>query len=148
MHYIICGAGRVGTRVAQTLKGANADMLIVERNPKHVSWLKSQGHNVLNADICDPKTFDRIDFTDAKWLVAALGTDAENLWIVLKAKDVNPKIKTAARVSTEESIEDFHKAGVDLIVMPELVGGLHLARAILGKAKPRDLQTVRKGRKK
>lgn len=145
--FIICGAGRVGSKIAHTLQKANAELLIVERDPKHSAWLTSQGHKVLTANICDSATFDKIDFSRTKWLVAALGNDPENLLIVLKAKDKNPKIKTAARASTEEGIEDFHKAGVDLIVMPELIGGLHLANAILGKANPRDLQTVKRGKK-
>ncbi|MCW1296230.1 MAG: NAD-binding protein [Candidatus Parvarchaeota archaeon] len=140
--YIVCGAGRVGGKVANVLKQYGADVTIIERDRDVARFFKKEGYNVLLGDVLDEKTLKKANIECADWLIAVLGKDVDNLFVILKAKEMNPKIKTAARVSDESSLESFYKSGVDLLVLPELIGGLHLAKAILGIEKPIRLQTL------
>lgn len=141
-HYIICGCGRVGSRVARVLRENKAEVVIIERDRETARFLKDEGYNVIVGDVLDEKVLRKAEIENAAWLIASLGKDVDNIFLVLKAKDINPKIKIAARVSEEASLESFHRAGVNLLVLPELIGGLHLAQAILGIEKPKKLQTI------
>jgi voltage-gated potassium channel len=147
-HYIICGAGRIGGVVVRVLKENMVPIMIIERDRDIANFLKREGLSVILGDALDVKNLERAGVKNAKWVIAALGNDVDNLFIVLKAQELNPKIKIAARVSEEESIQSFHRAGVDLIVLPEIIGGLHLAKAVLGLEKPKALQTVEEVKKK
>lgn len=140
--FILCGAGRVGRKIADVLKENGKHVVIIERDRDIVGELEDDGYDVIFGDILDEETFKKAGLNEAKWIIATLGNDTDNLFIVFKSKELNPKIKIAARVCREESIETFYKAGADLLVMPELIGGLHLAKAILGLESPEKLETV------
>ncbi len=139
---IVCGAGRVGSRIAKVLKDNGVDFVIIEKNPKVVELLKKK-YKIIKGSALDPKILKKAGIDKADWIVAALGEDSENLFITFKARELNPKIKVAVRVSDEESLESFERSDVDLIVMPEVVGGIYLANAIIGK-KPKEKIVRRK----
>lgn len=141
MH-IICGAGRVGGRIAELFAESKVDVVIIEKDKKVCEYLKGKGYNVVRGSALDEKTLEEAGIKKASWLLACLGNDADNLYIVFKAQNLNPNIKIAARVSEEDSLEAFYKTDIDLIVMPEVVGGIHLAKAVLGKEQPENLQTI------
>jgi len=140
--FVLCGAGRVGRKIADILKENNKHVTIIERDREIVKELKEEGHDVILGDVLDDETFKKVGLNDAKWVIATLGNDIDNLFVVFKSKELNPKVKIAARVCSEESIETFYRSGADLLVMPELIGGLHLAKAILGLESPEKLETV------
>ena len=129
---IVCGAGRVGSRVAKILKENGEDVVIIEKNPNIVKLIKKK-YKIIKGSALDTKTLEKAGIKNAKWIVITTGEDADNLYIVFKSRELNPKIKIAVRVSDEEALESFERSNVDLIVMPEVVGGIHLANSILGK---------------
>ena len=136
---LICGSGRVGSRVAKVMKENGWDITIIERNREIVNLMRGFGYNVIHGSALDVDVLKKAGIEKADWIVIALGNDADNIFITFKAKELNPKIKIAVRVSDEEALESFQKMDVDLIVMPEIVGGIHLANAILGKESNRDM---------
>ncbi len=140
---LICGAGRVGSRVARVMKENGWDITIIERKRELVDLMKKFGYKVIHGSALDTDVLKKAGIEKAEWIVAVMGNDADNLYIVFKAKELNPKIKVAVRISDEEALESFQKIGVDLIVMPEVVGGIHLANAIIGKESKRDLVITR-----
>lgn len=129
---IICGAGRVGSRVAKILKENGEEVVVIEKNPNTAKLMKKK-YKIIKGSALDGKTLEKAGIKNASWIVITTGEDADNLYIVFKARELNPKIKIAVRVSDEEALESFERSNVDLIVMPEIVGGIHLAYSILGK---------------
>ena len=129
---IICGAGRVGSRVAKVLKENGEEIVIIEKNPNITKLLKKE-YKIVKGSALDEKVLEKAGIRNAKWIVITTGEDADNLYIVFKARELNPKIKIAVRVSDEEAVESFERSDVNLIVMPEVIGGIHLANSILGK---------------
>ena len=129
---IVCGAGRVGSRIAKVLSENGEDVVLIEKNLNTFNLLKKK-YKIIKGSALDPKILKKAGIEKAEWIVTALGEDSENLFIVFKARELNPKIKVAVRVSDEESLESFERSNVDLMVMPEVVGGIHLANAILGR---------------
>ena len=129
---IICGIGRVGSRVAKILKENGEEVVVIEKNPE-ISNLLKRKYKIVRGSALDEKVLKKAGIKDARWVVITTGEDADNLYIIFKARELNPKIKIAVRVSNEEALESFERSNVDLIVMPEVVGGIHLANAILGK---------------
>lgn len=141
-HHIICGAGRVGNRIADMFDEHKLDFVIIEKDKKVCEFLKQKKFDVIRGSALDEKCLKEAGIETASWILACLGNDADNLYIVFKARDLTSDIKIAARVSEEESLEAFYKTDVELIVMPEVVGGIHLAKAIMGREQPEDLQTI------
>ena len=129
---IVCGAGRVGSRVAKILKENGEEVIVIEKNPNITNLLKKK-YKIIKGSALDKNVLERAGIKNARWIVITTGEDADNLYIVFKARELNPKIKIAVRVSDEEALESFERSNVDLIVMPEVVGGIHLANSILGK---------------
>ncbi|RLG18868.1 hypothetical protein DRN75_00625 [Nanoarchaeota archaeon] len=141
-RHIICGGGRLGSRIAALFQKSKVDYVVVERDMKVFQSLKELGHPVVRGDALQEESLIRAGVKDAKWVIATLRSDADNLYIVFKAKELNPAVKTAVRVGDEESLESFYKAGVDLIVMPEIVSGTHLAKTILQTDKIESVENV------
>ena len=110
-HYIVCGFGRVGRAAAAELKRAGVPFIIMDRNEAKVERAM---HDDMLAALGD-STFDNnlrdVGIERAKGLVAALATDADNLFLVLSAKSLNPKLNVATRVIEEEAEQKFRRAG-------------------------------------
>ncbi|NIM47239.1 MAG: hypothetical protein GTN40_03715 [Candidatus Aenigmarchaeota archaeon] len=134
-HYIICGAGRVGTHVADKLKEFKEKLLIIEIDSKIVKDVRGEGHLVVEGNCLDEDILNKVGIKKAKGLIACTGKDDSNVFLVLKAKALNPKMKVATRVNSIDAKDEFKKAGADVIVAPEISGGHELAEKITGKRK-------------
>jgi len=129
-HYIICGAGRVGNSVAQELARKPCPFVIVETDQQHVAdvdpkWL------VLIGDAASDKTLREAGIERALGLVAATTTDATNIYIVLTARSLNPRIKIIARASEERAEKHLKTAGADAVISPYSAAGHRIAQTFL-----------------
>jgi voltage-gated potassium channel len=129
-HYIICGAGRVGRSAAREFARKQAPFVIVEQNGDRAAlygadWLTMVG------DATHEQTLRQAHVERARGLVAATTTDATNLYIVLTARELNPKLKIMARASEEDAEKHLLKAGADSVVLPYLFAGQRIARSFL-----------------
>jgi voltage-gated potassium channel len=129
-HYIICGAGRVGRSTAREFARKQAPFVIVEQNGDRAAlygadWLTMVG------DATHEQTLRQAHVERARGLVAATTTDATNLYIVLTARELNPKLKIMARASEEDAEKHLLKAGADSVVLPYLFAGQRIARSFL-----------------
>jgi voltage-gated potassium channel len=129
-HYIICGAGRVGRSAARELARKPVPFLIVENNePKAAryatDWL------MLVGDATKEPVLREAHIERARGLVAATTTDATNLYIILTARALNPKLKIIARASEEDAEKHLLTAGADAIVSPYLFAGQRIAQTFL-----------------
>jgi voltage-gated potassium channel len=129
-HYIICGAGRVGRSAARELARRPVPFVIVEANEAKAQrfgndWLMHVG------DATQEQTLRHVQIERARGLVAATTTDATNLYIVLTARNLNPKLKIIARASEEDAEKHLMKAGADSVVSPYLFAGQRIAHSFL-----------------
>ena len=134
-HYIVCGAGRVGIHVAEKLKEMREKLVLIDNNPEIIKHVKKRGFLVINGDCLKEDVLKKAQIKKAKGLIACMGKDDANVFLVLTAKDLNPRIKVATRVNTIDAKGEFKKAGADIIVAPEVSGGYELAERITGTKK-------------
>jgi len=130
-HYIICGFGRVGRGAAEELKHAGVPFVIVDRNPDRVEQAIMAGMLAANADSTRDETLRLVGIDRARGLVAALATDADNLFVLLSAKGLNPRIYVAARAAEEGTEEKMRRAGADAVFAPYAITGHRLAQSLL-----------------
>jgi len=129
-HYIICGAGRVGRSAARELARKPVSFVILENSDTKAArysdeWL------VLVGDATKEQTLRAAHIERARGLVAATTTDATNLYIILTARALNPKLKIIARASEEDAEKHLLTAGADFIVSPYSFAGQRIAQTFL-----------------
>jgi len=129
-HYIVCGAGRVGTSVAQELARKPCAFVIVESDEKSLASLDPKWL-ALVGDAASEKTLRDAGIERARGLVAATTTDSTNLYIVLTAKSLNPKLKIIARASEERAEKHLKTAGADVVISPYAAAGHRIAQSFL-----------------
>ena len=130
-HYIVCGFGRMGRYVAQEFQAEAIPFIVIDARQEEVDEAKQLGYPVLLGDATLDDSLMGAKIDQALCLVAALPSDAENLYTVLSAKTLNPQIRAIARASTEEAAQKLQRAGADAVVSPYITGGKRLASAAL-----------------
>lgn len=133
-HFIICGAGRVGRRVAAELVAEGQTSLILEREVAVSERLAAEGQLVLAGDATDEDTLRRAGIGRARGLVCALPSDAENVYTTLTARDMCPGIYIVARVNFDSATPKMLKAGANKIISPIATGAHQIAQALLRPA--------------
>lgn len=130
-HYIICGFGRVGRGAAAELQHANVPFVVVDNNPDRVEKAMLAGMLAVAADSTRDETLRQVGIDRARGLVSALATDADNLFVLLSAKGLNPQIYVAARAAEEGAEAKMRRAGADAVFAPYSITGHRLAQALL-----------------
>jgi voltage-gated potassium channel len=130
-HYIICGFGRVGRGAAKELLHAGASFVVVDIDPERVERAMMAGMLAVSADSTHDESLRQVGIDRARGLVAALATDADNLFVLLSAKGLNPKIFVAARAAEEGAEEKMRRAGADAVFAPYSITGHRLAQSLL-----------------
>ncbi|MDJ0569417.1 MAG: NAD-binding protein [Pleurocapsa sp. MO_192.B19] len=130
-HYIVCGFGRTGRHVAQEFFAEGIPFIIIDDNLEEVEEIKQLGYTVILGDATLDESLVRAKIDRAICLVTALPSDAENLYTVLSAKTLNPRLRAIARASNEEAVQKLQRAGADAVVSPYITGGKRLAAAAL-----------------
>lgn len=130
-HYIICGCGRTGQQIALEFKAEGVPFLTVDLDINSVQNAQESGLVAIQGDATLDETLLKVGIERAVCLVAALPSDAENLYTVLSAKTLNPQIRAIARASTQEALQKLQRAGADAVVSPYITGGKRMAAAAL-----------------
>jgi voltage-gated potassium channel len=130
-HYIICGFGRVGRNAAAEFQRAAANFVIVDRDPSKVEVAMRAGMLAVVSDSTRDETLRQVRVEHARGLVAALSTDADNLFVILSAKTLNPQLHVATRAAEEEAESKLRRAGADAVFAPYTETGYRLAQALL-----------------
>jgi len=131
-HYIICGFGRMGKTIAKELSSRGIDILIIEQNS--VPNLEKGELLILEGDANNEDVLRSAGIEKAKGLISVLSSDAENLFLVLSARGLNPDLFIVARASEESSEKKILRAGADRVVSPYFTGGIRMANSILKPA--------------
>ncbi len=130
-HYIVCGFGRTGRYVAREFAAEGIPFVIIDDDLEEVEEIKQLGYTVIFGDATLYETLVRAKIDLAVCVVTALPSDAQNLYTILSAKTLNPRIRAIARASTEEAVQKLQRAGADAVVSPYITGGKRLAAAAL-----------------
>ena len=130
-HFIICGYGRVGRGAAQELQQAGVPFVVVDIDDDRVERAIASGMLAVAADSTRDETLRSVGVTRAKGLVCALSTDADNLFVLLSAKFLNPQIYVATRAAEESAEDKMRRAGADAVFAPYAITGHRLAQALL-----------------
>ncbi len=130
-HFIICGFGRIGRQIATEFAAEGTAFVIVDASSEQVKIAQMAGYSIVQADATLDATLMEVGVEKAACLVAALPSDAENLYIILSAKSLNPKILAIARASNEEAVQKLQRAGADKVISPYITGAKRMAAAAL-----------------
>jgi voltage-gated potassium channel len=130
-HIIVCGFGRVGRNASYEFQRAGVPFLVIDRNEQRVAKAESSGMLAVVADATRDDSLREAGVLRAKGLIAALPSDAENLFIILSARTLNPKLTVVTRASEEEAEEKLRRAGADTVFTPYVVTGRQLADSLL-----------------
>jgi voltage-gated potassium channel len=133
-HYVICGHGRLGTRIERDLRARGESFVVVDWTQSlEETFLKLQIPHLIG-DATHDDVLERAGVARARGLVAALDSDASNVLAVLSARELNPRLLIVARANSEASESKLRRAGADRVVTPDAIGGHRLALALLRPA--------------
>src|ERR1043166_1014839 len=129
-HFIICGAGRVGSHLIRGLIGGAETFIVIEKDPGRVAELIDLGVVVLVRDATLEESLREAGVDHARGLAACLPDDADNVYVVLTARDLNPDLHIVARAAEEQAESKLIRAGANRVVAPTIIGGHRMAMAL------------------
>ncbi|MFW8600710.1 potassium channel family protein [Desulfobacterota bacterium M19] len=131
-HYVICGYGRIGKIICQSFYEAGQDFVIIENDPEEIVNIIKKRYLVVEGEASDDETLLKAGIRQAKGLVSVVSSDADNVYITLSAKEMNPDLLVLSRASGREGAETkLRRAGADKVISPYDIGGRHMANMIL-----------------
>jgi voltage-gated potassium channel len=133
-HFIVCGAGRVGSHLVRDLRQSGEVFIVIERDPQRVAELTDQGVVVLVRDATLEDSLHEAGVEYARGLAACLPDDADNVYVVLTARDLNAKLHIVARAAEEQAEVKLVRAGANRVVAPTIIGGHRMATALIKPA--------------
>jgi voltage-gated potassium channel len=130
-HYIVCGAGRMGRAVCRHLHEKNHPFVVVDRDESAVEVCQQEGWMVIDGDATDDRSLVEAGVKRARGLAAVLSSDADNLYVVLSARLLAPKLQIISRATDEISAAKMQKAGADRVISLYHTGGMKMAQLLL-----------------
>jgi voltage-gated potassium channel len=130
-HVIIAGLGRVGRQAAKEMNDAEMPFVVIDSRPEAQALAFQQGYLFILGDASDDQILMQAGIDRAKGLIVTSGVDATNVYIVLSARVLNPKLFIISRAVEEGSIPKLTRAGADRAISPHAIGGRRLAHLIL-----------------
>jgi len=133
-HYIICGAGRVGTRIVREMRRAGVPFVVIESDAQKVADLRLPAAQLLARDATLDETLLEAGVDRARGLAACLPSDADNLYVVLTARNLNPRLHIVSRAVEESAEPKLIRAGASRVIAPTIIGSHRMAQALLKPA--------------
>ena len=130
-HTIICGYGRNGKEAVRKLQAHKKKFVVIESNPLRVAKLKETGLLFVEGDATFDTVIQKANIKYAQALITTLPNDADNVFIVLSAREQNSDLTIISRASEQKSDSKLKKAGADNVIMPDKVGGSHMASLVI-----------------
>jgi voltage-gated potassium channel len=133
-HFIICGYGRIGSIVAHQFHRQKVPYVVVERDSARIQKAIEDGAMTFEADASREDVLKRVGIERARGLIAAVGTDAENVYTVLSARVLRPELFIVSRAETEDATIKLTRAGADRVISPYAIGAMQIAQTALRPA--------------
>ena len=129
-HIIVCGYGRNGSQVVQELAAFGEKVIVIDKDHELVVSKITEPIQFIEGDSTEDQVLLQAGIAKARSLITTLPLDADNLFVVLTARTLNPDINIISRASSESAEKKLRMAGVNSVVMPERVGGAHMATLV------------------
>ncbi|MBK7850509.1 MAG: potassium channel protein [Bacteroidetes bacterium] len=130
-HVIVCGFGRNGRQACEQLRSGDEKFVAIEAKPELVAKMREEDNILfIEGDATKDEVLIQAGIDSAKALITALPSDAANVFVVLTARDRNPKLKIISRASEDGSEHKLKRAGADNVIMPDKIGGTHMAALV------------------
>jgi len=133
-HFILCGFGRMGEIIAREFARQGVPFVVIERNADRMHLAMDLGYNAVEADASNEEVLRRVGIDRARGFVAAVSTDAENVYAVLSARLLKPDLFIIGRAESDDARTKLKRAGADRVISPYHLGGLQLAQTALRPA--------------
>jgi voltage-gated potassium channel len=133
-HYVICGYGRIGSVISQELLANKIPHVVVENNPNSKDILEPLGIPYLIDDATNEDVLIEAGVERAKGLVAVLPSDADNVFITMSGRGLNPGLFILARAEEEKTFKKLTRAGANRVAMPHIIGGQKMAHTLINPA--------------
>ena len=131
-HVIICGFGRNGYQVAKTLTAYRQPFVIIEKDPLKLEKLFPESNtSFIIGNATDDDVLISAGAERAKSLISSLHDDSDNVFVVISARQLNPNLQIVSRANAESTGSKLKAAGANSIIMPNKVGGQHLAHTLM-----------------
>lgn len=132
-HYIVCGLGRMGRVVAGEMLSDGIPLVVAEKSMERIESLLERHPNLLwvEGDATQDRSLLAARVREAKGLACALPTDADNLFVCLTARALNPSLNIASRANDGEAVPKMHVAGANHTILPNVTGGVRLAATLI-----------------
>ena len=126
-HYILCGFGRVGLTVARELVHAGRKVVVIDILPESLARARREGFLEVEGDATEDATLKAAGIERATGLITTIDSDAHNVYVILSARALNPKLFVVARANSTDSEGRLMQAGADRVVSPYTMAGHRLA---------------------
>ncbi len=130
-HTIVCGFGRNGRQAVERLKSYDKHCIVIESDEKIIEELDSYGYTYVKGNATDDVTLEKANISQASHLITTLPSDADNLFVVLSARQLNKGLTIISRASNDTSYSKLKIGGANNIIMPDKIGGNHMASLIV-----------------
>lgn len=130
-HYIVCGYGRVGRRICKEFCIRKVPFVVVEKDPLIVEQIVKDGFLCVQGDSTEDSTLTNAEIEKAKGLVSAVANEADNVFIVLSVRQLNPNLFITARADSDAGEKKILRAGANKVVSPYKIGGIRMALTTL-----------------
>ena len=130
-HVVICGYGRNGKQAATVLQSNNQNFVIIEKNETLVEQVREHGFLCVQGDCTQDEMLYKTGIANARALITTLPIDADNLFVVLTARSINPNLTIISRASDDNSDKKLKIAGANNVIMPDRIGGAHMASLVI-----------------
>jgi voltage-gated potassium channel len=133
-HFILCGAGRIGLIIADEFRRQGVPFVVIDRDPAAVQAVLERGDLAVEADASREDILRRLRIDAARGLIAALGSDAENVYAILTARGLRPDLFVIARADSEDAGRKLQRAGANRVISPYQIGAIQMAQTALRPA--------------
>ncbi|HEY3380463.1 MAG TPA: TrkA family potassium uptake protein [Vicinamibacterales bacterium] len=133
-HFILCGAGRIGLIIAEEFRRQKVKFVVIDRDREAVQAVLDRGDVAIEADASREDILKKIRIDKARGLIAALGTDAENVYAILTARGLRPDLYVIARADSEDAGRKLLRAGANRVISPYQIGATQMAQTALRPA--------------
>jgi voltage-gated potassium channel len=130
-HYIVCGAGDVGREAARELQRSKVRIVVVDRDPQTSELARDESIPLVTGDAVNDDVLQEAGVERAAGLISALPEDEQNVFVVLTARQLNPKLVIVAQAAEESTIGKLRKAGADRVISPKQIAGRRMASVML-----------------
>jgi voltage-gated potassium channel len=133
-HFILCGAGRIGLIIADEFRRQDVPFVVIDHDPVAVQAVLARGDLAVEADASREEILKRLRIDTARGLIAALGSDAENVYTILTARGLRPDLFVIARADSDDAGRKMLRAGANRVVSPYQIGATQMAQTALRPA--------------